>query len=49
MVLDSIMLKDLMPDLRQRVIKNIEGDLEDLFALHLEYEIALNKFMEKIN
>lgn len=49
MVLDSIMLKKFMPDLRPRVVKLIDGSVEALLSLHVEYEDALNKLMKELN
>jgi hypothetical protein len=42
-LLDSILLKEVMPDLRKRILACAEKNLQALLALYLEYEEASKK------
>ncbi len=42
MMLDSIMIKDYLPDLRSQVIDGIGQGLEKLFEVHLRYQYAID-------
>ena len=49
MMLDDIIMKECMPDLRERVIDSINKPLSDILELHLEYENAYTKLMTHFN
>lgn len=43
MMLDSILLKEIMPDLRVKFVEAINGKLEDILDLHIKYsEVVVN-------
>lgn len=49
MMLDDIILKDYLPDLRERVIDSLNEPITEILELHFELESAFSKLMTHFN
>lgn len=49
MMMDSVLLKDIYPDLRDKVITHLDRPIEMVLQLHLEYCTASTKLINFLN